>query len=370
MEPQVCALDGCDEKFVPKRKTQLYCTIKHAQAASNANRSSGALRVRKCAWCGDEFQQTTAAQRFCRRSHTEAFSRAGGRSKADIEQAEDAEAAAPELEDADLIRLAEERGYRIHRPEPPSEPSVFDTSRIKGERIKVAIASDTHWGSKYQQLTYFREFIAYAKKQKVQAFIHGGDMTDGPPQMHPGHLQNIFLHTYEAQRSYGIDQLPEVGVPWYVISGNHDESWLKNNAGPIVEDIAAVRPDVNFVGASSGYIRFGDVLVYVGHPHDGGSYALSYKAQKRTEAFSPDAKPHIMLLGNYHKALHLPAYRNVEGFLLPSFQSQTPFMVGKGLASIIGGVILEFGLEVGKGLSPSLKTEWVLFREPLSHDWS
>lgn len=280
------------------------------------------------------------------------------------------EGEAKSIEDADLIRLAEERGYRIHRPEPPSEPAVFDTSKIRGKTIRVAVVSDTHLGSKYQQRSFMRQFVAYAKKRRVQAFIHGGDMVDGPPQMHAGHLQNIFLHTYEAQRSYAIEELPEVGVPWYVISGNHDESWLKNNAGPIVEDVCAARDDFTFVGASAGYVRFGDVLIYVCHPHDGSSYALSYKLQKRIEAFSPDAKPHVALLGNYHKATHLPAYRNVEGFLLPSFQSQTPFMVGKGLVSIIGGLILEFGIEAGKGLAPSFQTEWVLFREPLAHDWN
>lgn len=369
MEPRVCALDGCKEKFKPKRSNQKFCSIAHGQKASNAARNQpGKMDRRACPWCGDEFTPNVARQRFCRPSHASAWRDAGGRGKADIEAAENAEAAAP-MEDEDLIRLAEERGYRIHRPEPPSEPAVFDASRLKGDRIKVAIVSDTHWGSKYQQLTYFKEFVAYAMKQKVQAFIHGGDMVDGPPQMHAGHLQNIFLHTYDAQRAYGLDQLPELGVPWYIISGNHDESWLKNNAGPVVEDICSMRSDLNFVGQSAGYIRFGDVLIYVCHPHDGSSYALSYKLQKRIEAFSPDAKPHIALLGNYHKATHLPAYRNVEGFLLPSFQSQTPFMVGKALSSIIGGIILEFGVELGKGLSPSLKTEWVLFREPLAHDW-
>ena len=74
------------------------------------------------------------------------------------------------------------------------------------------------------------------------------------------------------------------------------------------------------------------------------------------------------MLGNYHKACHLPAYRNTEGFLLPSFQSQSAWMAGKGIASIVGGIILEFGI-VTKGLAPSLTTEWVLYREPAEKDW-
>jgi predicted phosphodiesterase len=265
------------------------------------------------------------------------------------------------------LRLVEDSGYVAHKPSPPSSVAEFDTSKVRGERVRIAIISDTHLGSKHQQVSLLREFCAYAKSLKVNAVLHGGDVTDGPPQMHPGHLHNLFLQTYDAQRTYAIDNLPQTSVPTYAISGNHDESWLKNNAGPIVEDICHAR-GWEFVGQSAGYIRFGDVLVYLHHPHDGGSYALSYKLQKKIEALSPESKPHIFLAGNYHKATHLPAYRNCDGFLLPAFQSQTPFMVSKGLPSIVGGVILEFGI-VNKGLAPSLKTEWVLYREPRAGDW-
>jgi hypothetical protein len=43
-------------------------------------------------------------------------------------------------------------------------------------------------------------------------------------------------------------------------------------------------------------------------------------------------------------------------------------MVSKGLPSIIGGIILEFG-SVPSGLAPSLLTEWVLERVPMEDDW-
>jgi len=273
------------------------------------------------------------------------------------------------VSDQALVQLAEERGYRIHRPEPPGDEVKADIGRIRGDRFKIAIVSDTHLGSKYQQVSLLREFLNYAKKQRVQAILHGGDVTDGPPQMHPGHLHNLFLQTYDAQRSYAIQALPDVNIPWYIISGNHDESWLKNNAGPIVEDICAARDDMTYVGQSAGYIRLGGVLIYLHHPHDGGAYALSYKLQKKIEALSPEAKPHIFLAGNYHKAAHLPAYRNVEAFLLPAYQSQTPFMVSKGLPSVVGGIILDIGSDA-RGIAPSMKVEWVLERVPRENDWS
>lgn len=281
-----------------------------------------------------------------------------------------AEETAATLDDAAVVRLAEERGFVVHKPEPALDPIRFDTSRIKGKRVRVAFISDTHIGSKYQQVTYLREFMRYAERDaKVDCFIHGGDVVDGPFEAHRGAIHEMWTGTYDGQRAAAIEQLPQTKVPGHVIRGNHDEFFLKNAGGDIVGDICAAR-GFEYVGqtSSGALLEFGDVRVLVQHPHDGMSYALSYKLQKRIEALSPENRPHIIALGNYHKTAHLPAYRNTEGFLLPSFQSQSAWMASKGLASIIGGLIVEFGIAT-KGLAPSLKTEWVLYREPIKNDW-
>jgi predicted phosphodiesterase len=274
----------------------------------------------------------------------------------------------PPLTEAEIVALAEKAGYAIFKPEIAGEVVEFDTSRIKGKRVRVAFVSDTHFGSRYQQRTLLRHFMRYAEKEaKVDAFIHGGDMTDGPLEMHKGMIHEQFLSTYDAQREYAIKEFPEITKPLYVISGNHDESFLKNAGGDIVRDIARER-GFNYLGRSQGYVRFGEVLIQVEHPHDGISYALSYKLQRRIESLAPERKPHIYALGNYHKACYLGLWRNVEGFILPSYQAQTPFLASKGVASYIGGLIVEFGYNA-KGIAPSLKQEWVLEREPISEDY-
>jgi predicted phosphodiesterase len=275
-----------------------------------------------------------------------------------------------EFSDKDLTAEMERRGWVVHKPQPPETVHEFDTSRIKGDRVRLGIISDTHFGSKYQQPTYLREFMRYAVKAgRVDAFIHGGDVTDGPIEMHKGSIHEKFLHTYDSQRDYAVETLPEVNRPIHLISGNHDDSYLKNAGGEIVDDVCSRRDDLTYLGSSHGYMRFGDVLLQVDHPHDGGSYALSYKLQKRIESMSPERKPHILLCGNYHKAVYLSAYRNVEGFLLPAYQAQTKFMVDKAIANVVGGLIIEFGVSARKGIAPSFKMEWVIEREPKEGDW-
>lgn len=274
-----------------------------------------------------------------------------------------------EMKDSDLVAQLEGRGYIAYKPEKAIQAVHYDTARIKGKRVKVGVISDSHFGNRYQQVTALTQFMHYAVKvEKVDCFIHAGDVTDGPLEMHKGLIHDQFLSTYDAQRDYAIANLPEVGKPIYIISGNHDESFLKNAGGDIVQDICSKRKDMTYLGRSQGVLQFGEVKILVEHPHDGGSYALSYKLQKRMEAFSSENKPHIYLLGNYHKAVWLPGYRNIHGFIVPSFEAQTPWMISKGIASIVGGLILEFGTDP-KGIASSVKGEFVLEYSPKPQDF-
>lgn len=290
----------------------------------------------------------------------------------DYQEFKDATATPKERKDElkHALEVVEREGFVVHQPQPALDPVDFDTSRVRGSRVRVAFISDTHYGSKYVQKSYLREFMRYAEVEaKVHCFIHGGDMTDGPHEAHRGAIHEMYAATYDGQRAEAIEAFPKTRKPVFVIRGNHDEFYLKNAGGDIVGDICEAR-GFDYVGDTSAgaLIQFGDVRVSVQHPHDGMSYALSYKLQKRIEALSPENKPHILALGNYHKTCHLPAYRNVEGLLLPSFQAQTAWMASKGIASIVGGLIVEFGIST-KGLAPALKTEWVLYRETIKDDW-
>lgn len=276
-----------------------------------------------------------------------------------------------DIKDADLIRLAEERGYVIHRPSPPVRPLIeADTSQIRGSRVRIAVISDTHFGSKYQQTTHLRNFLHYAVKERgVSMILHGGDITDGPFKRHHN-PHEVWLHDFRAMARYSSseDALPELGVPYKIISGNHDDWWLDDGGPDIVEEICNRRDDFEYLGRVGAFVRFGEVTVEIMHPNMGGAYALSYNLQKHIEGMPPDEKPNIYLAGNFHKSIHLPGYRNVEGFLLPSYQSRSHWMRGKRLASVVGGLILEFGI-TAKGLAASFNTEWVIERVPLNDDW-
>jgi predicted phosphodiesterase len=269
----------------------------------------------------------------------------------------------------DSIAEVEQAGYVVQRPLPKDVSAhTLDLEHITGkDRLKLAVVSCTHLGSKYQQITALRDFCTYAAKvAKVDAFVHGGDFGDGPTSRHKNPTE-VFKHDYGAARDYLVETLPDTGKPWYVISGNHDDWWLIDGGPDMIADVCDKRDDMTYLGRSLGYLTFKNTVIEVIHMDSGSAYAYSWKMQKHVESLSAERKPDVCLLGNFHKFCAL-MYRGVLGIQLPSFQRQTGWMAGKSLVSEVGGVIVEIGLQP-KGIAPLTKFETVYFAEPIDEDW-
>jgi predicted phosphodiesterase len=274
-----------------------------------------------------------------------------------------------EMKDDEVIKEAERRGYVIHKPRPPEDiTTTLDLGRLEGrDRIRFGVVSCTHFGSKYQQVTALHEFAAYCKEQGVDYLIHGGDVEDGPTSRHKN-PHEVWLHEFDSIVDYVVEQgLPDVGIPWKMISGNHDDWWLLDGGGDICKAIAEQRDDVEYLGRSQGYLKLGRLLVKVIHINAGSSYAYSYKLQKHIESLAGGQKPHVVLMGNFHKFCAV-YYRNTFGIQLPAFQTQTQWMRTKSLVSEVGGVIVDVGLDA-KGMAPISKLEVVYTYEPRENDW-
>ncbi len=277
------------------------------------------------------------------------------------------EVALQQTKDAELIRLAEQRGFVIHKPQPIEAP-VLDVSNITGkDRLRIGVVSCTHFGSKYQQLTALREFCEYADTvADVDLFVHAGDLEDGPGSRHKNPSE-VFQHTYDAMLDYSAAVLPQTRKPWKIISGNHDDWWTIDGGPDLIKALCERRDDCEYLGKSLGYLRFRDTLIEVTHLNTGSAYAYSYKPQKHVESLSPERKPNVSLIGNFHKWCVL-MYRNVLTVQLPSFQAQSSWMAGKSLVSEVAGVIIDIGLH-NKGLAPLVKVESVYTFAPRANDW-
>ena len=273
------------------------------------------------------------------------------------------------LKDEEVVQLAEQRGYIIHKPRPPEEEvTTLYLDHLTGkDRLRLGVVSCTHFGSKYQQLTALREFTQYAERSaKVDAFIHAGDLEDGPVRRHRN-PHEVFKHDYDSMLDYSIAALPRMRKPWYIIGGNHDGWWIDDGGPNLIKALCEARDDCTYLGQDLGYLNFKDTKIEVFHYDSGTAYAYSYKPQKHIESLDASRKPHVSLIANFHKFCAL-YYRNVFTVQLPSFQRQTAWMARKSLVSEVAGIILDIGLHP-KGLAPITKIEAVYTYEPREDDW-
>lgn len=208
------------------------------------------------------------------------------------------------------------------------------------EHMVVAIASDTHFGSKYEQLSALEHFCAEAVERGADVFLHAGDLVQGTPKMHRGMEHEVHLHSADGQVAYAAEKLPRTGKPWYIITGNHDDAWIKESGTNVVRQVAALRDDVNYIGQDSCYLTINGLRTYIVHPDGGVSYAKSYKPQKITEAIPIRSKTQLALIGHYHTYGSF-VIQETHALMLPCFQGQYPYLVRKALYPTIGGLILD-----------------------------
>lgn len=244
---------------------------------------------------------------------------------------------------------------------------------------RIGMVSDTHLGSKYQQLTALHDAYRIFDERDVACILHAGDLLDGT-NMYRGHTQELFLHSAKEQREYAEDVYPrpkKKGVKTYLIGGQHDRSFYKREGYDILEHFAEHRNDIVYRGFFSHELLFKRLPVRLEHPGGGLSYARSYSPQKIVENMMgfiytiPSAtKPALLVAGHWHTPLHLPVYMGVDTVCLPCTQSQTPYMQQrKNMMPTVGCAIIELWLNEDKQLS-SIKVEFIVMNDRIKEkDW-
>jgi predicted phosphodiesterase len=255
----------------------------------------------------------------------------------------------------DLISEARDSGYRLdvahdqvayrEAGESTEIVEVGPVAPVTGERQRVGVISDTHFGSKYCLRPQIRDFVEYAYEQGVREILYPGDVLDGI------YRHGVFELTHsglEDQIRDCIETLPHLdGLHYHAIMGNHDHTFTEHtgvNVGKVIQGQFrdAGREDFHPHGDRGAYLKVRGALVHLWHPRGSGSYAQSYQIQKKIESYT-SIKPQILLCGHWHIFCHVDP-RGVHGIACPTFQGgQSEF--GKSLktpAPAIGGMILQW----------------------------
>lgn len=232
--------------------------------------------------------------------------------------------------------------------------------------IRFGVIGDTHIGSLYERTDALAEFYKLLEKEKIKFVLHCGDILDGG-KMYRGQEFELYAVGLQRQLDAVEERYPRAkGIETHFITGNHDLSFARDCDAPVGEMIEHRRLDLHHLDDEIATVKVktknGEVRFRLMHPSGGTAYAVSYKSQKIVEAMAGGDKPHGVFIGHYHKADHMPCFRNVQALQVGTFQSLTPYMARKPTPAHVGGWIVED--TVGKDLSSRFKTEFIGFYEP------
>ena len=255
----------------------------------------------------------------------------------------------------------------------PQEPSRdFKSTEFNYFKrfYRIGLVSDTHLGSKYQQLTLLYDAYKIFNDRQVDFVLHAGDLVDGL-DVYRGHRTELFKHGADEQKDYVVEVYPKLerNRKTYVIGGQHDRSFFKDKGYDIVRAICEKRKDLVYRGFYKAQFKVKGLPIGLQHPGGGISYALSYKIQKNIESMMgfmssiPSAeKPILEVFGHWHVANLLPSYMGITAMMLPCFQSQTPYLEQLGKMPVVGCAIAEIWLNKDDSLS-SVKPEFIIFND-------
>lgn len=244
------------------------------------------------------------------------------------------------------------------------EPTEFKYFR---HFYRIGLVSDSQICSKYQQMTLLYDAYKDFDDRQVDFVLHAGDLDDGE-NMYRGHINELFKHGVDEHREYIIENFPspqKKKYKTYVIGGQHDFCWFKQNGYNILSAICEKRKDLVYRGFFDARFDIKGLGIELHHPGGGVAYARSYKLQKYIENLIgfvtsiPSANAPVLLVsGHVHIPVHLPLYMGIDAVSLPCHQSQTPYLAEKGLMPVVGYAIAEIYLDKDNNLT-STKVEFV-----------
>ena len=261
----------------------------------------------------------------------------------------------------DGYRVAEEADRVVLRKVPPPSDNVHRVL-FGGETIKFGVVSDTHLGSKHERLEELHHAYQVFKDEGITEVFHPGDLVCGYG-IFPGQANEVALHTYEDQVGYAVANYPKVeGIRTRIISGNHDieGDFGKVGANPVVA-FCNQRDDFDFLGDYRAAIELDQgTRIYLLHPKGGMGYAADYKIRKLAEGFEGGSKPHVMLVGHFHRRGQFEA-RGIQSLLCGCFESGGSFGVRLGMSDPAVGFHIVTMTVGDDGSVVRFNAEWLRF---------
>jgi hypothetical protein len=250
---------------------------------------------------------------------------------------------------------------------PKADPSRINVKQLGGKVYRFGFVTDNHLASKHERLDVLNALYDVFEAEGITTVYQGGNMIEGDARFNK---HEVIVTGLEAQASYCAAHWPKRdGITTYFVTGDDHEGWYVQregvDVGRYIENCFrhAGRDDFKYVGhMEHDFIFKGtktQTVLRLIHAGGGSSYATSYAAQKIVESYQGGEKPHVLLIGHYHKAEY--GYpREVHCVQGGCTVDQTSFMRKKKLQAHVGGWIVEMTLHP-EGHITRFRQEWIPF---------
>lgn len=242
---------------------------------------------------------------------------------------------------------------------------------------RFGVVSDNHLCSKYARMDVLGAIYKVFKEEGIDTVYNCGNWVDGEASFNKN---DLLVHGMDNQLRYMLANYPKVdGIKTYYVSGDDHEGWWTQREGIDTgrylmmmsqTDPEFKRDDLIYLGHMEADIilksKKGETKIRVIHAGGGSSYAVSYAPQKIVESYQSGEKPHVLLIGHYHKASY-NYVRGVHVVQAGTTEDQTPFMRKKKLAAHLGGWIIEFSTD-DVGAITRFKQEFLPFYDKEFYD--
>jgi biotin operon repressor len=170
--------------------------------------------------------------------------------------------------------------------------------------------TDNHLCNKHSRHDVLVAAYDRFEREGITTVYNAGNWIDGEHRFNKGEL--VTAPGMDHQIEYMIDKYPQrKGITTHYIAGDDHEGWYQQREGVEIGRYlqlraeSAGRADLKYLGYAEADIAMkhgsGEAVMRVVHPGGGSAYAISYTDQKRVESYQGGEKPHVELVGHYHK---------------------------------------------------------------------
>ena len=99
------------------------------------------------------------------------------------------------IKNRQLLNEINSRGYLTIKKELPQDIEYDILTPTK--TFKVGVVTDTHIGSRFQQITHLRQFYQDCKNEGIKTIFHCGDLMEGNGKLYRGQQFEMFDIKYK-----------------------------------------------------------------------------------------------------------------------------------------------------------------------------